>query len=119
MSKLLIHLATGPENPTRAALAFLVARSAAEGGHEVQMFLAGDAVQLARPETASAVNGVGTGNVGEHWDALVAADVAIFLSGMSSKARGVQADVRQGGIQMAQPQKLVELAFWADRTLTY
>jgi hypothetical protein len=28
--RLFVNLATGPENPTRAALAFLVARTAAE-----------------------------------------------------------------------------------------
>lgn len=119
MAKMLIHLATGPENPTRAALALLVGRSAVEAGHEVQLFLAGDAVQLARPETADAVHGVGTGVLAEHWDALVEAGVPIFLSGMSSKARGVEATARAGQVEMAQPQRLVELALWADSTLTY
>ena len=37
MSRILVHLATGPENPTRGALAFLVARTAAAGGHDVSI----------------------------------------------------------------------------------
>jgi uncharacterized protein len=119
MAKFLVHLATGPENPTRAALALLVARTARSEGHEVRLFLAGDAVQLARPETASATQGIGTGSFQEHWDALVAEDVPIFLSGMSSQTRGVGASTRDGQIELAQPQKLVELADWADTTLTY
>ena len=90
MSRLLIHLATGPENPTRGALARLVARTAADEGHDVQVFLAGDAVQYARPATASTAQGIGTGSFGEHWEALVAAEVPIFLSGMSSNARGLE-----------------------------
>ena len=114
-----MHLATGPENPTRAALALLVARTANEAGHEVQLFLAGDAVQLARPETASAAQGIGTGSFSEHWDALTAAGVPVFLSGMSSKARGIEAATREGQAELAPPQKLVELALWADSTLTY
>lgn len=118
MARLLVHLATGPEHPTRAALAFLVARTAAAEGHEVRVFLAGDAVQLARPETAEAVQGIGTGSLGEHWDALAGAGVPVFLSGMSSKARGVEATVREG-IELAPPEKLVELAVWAETTLTY
>jgi predicted peroxiredoxin len=118
MAKILVHLATGSENPTRAALAFLVARSAAEDGHEVQLFLAGDAVQLARPETAQALTGVGTGSLNEHWQALEGRRVPVFLSGMSSKARGVDPSVRDG-VEMAPPQRLVELAVWADTTLTY
>ena len=48
MAKILVHLTHGPEQPTRATLAFLVARSAVEDGHAVSMFLAGDAVQLLR-----------------------------------------------------------------------
>jgi uncharacterized protein len=116
VAKLLVHLATGPENATRAALALLVAKTAADEGHQVQLFLAGDAVQLARRETAEAVQGAGTGNAAEHWDALLAAGVPIFLSGMSSKARGVEP---AQGIELAQPKKLVELAAKADTTLTY
>jgi predicted peroxiredoxin len=102
----------------RAALAFLVARTAAGEGHDVRVFLAGDAVQLARPETAAAVEGVGTGSLGEHWEALADQGVPVFLSGMSSKARGLGAGVREG-IELAPPEKLVELAVWAERTLTY
>jgi len=118
MSRLLVHLATGPEHPTRAALAFLVARTAAEEGHEVRLFLAGDAVQLARPETADAVRGVGTGELAEHWAALAGAGVTILLSGLSSKARGIAGDVRDG-VELAPPGRLVEAALWADATLTY
>lgn len=119
MANLLVHLATGPENSTRAALALLVARAAVEGGHDVRVFLAGDAVQLARPETADAVHGIGTGAFAEHWHALTEAGVPIFLSGMSSKARGVDPALREGQAEMAPPAKLVELALWADSTLTY
>ena len=51
---ILVHLTSGPENPTRAALAFLVARTATEQGHAVSIFLAGEAVQSAtRRLTAS------------------------------------------------------------------
>jgi uncharacterized protein len=116
LAKLLVHLALGPEHPTRAALALLVARTAVSEGHEVQVFLAGDAVQLARPETADAVHGIGTGSFAEHWAALLDASVPIFLSGLSSKARGVEP---LPGVELAPPQRLVQLAVWADSTLTY
>ena len=117
MASVLVHLATGPENPTRAALAMLVARTAADEGHDVSVFLAGDAVQLLRPETAAATQGVGTGSFEEHLGALRDSGVQIYASGMSSKARGV--DVAAAGAEPAQPQKLVELATGAETTLTY
>ncbi len=117
MAKLLVNLATGPENPTRAALALLVAKTAADEGHEVSVFLAGDAVQLLRPETAAATHGIGTGSFQEHWAALRDAGIPVYASGMSSKARGI--DEETAGVQLAPPQKLVELATSAATTLTY
>jgi len=117
MATLLVHLATGPENPTRAALAMLVARTAAAEGHDVSVFLAGDAVHLLRAETAAATHGIGTGAFAEHLGALREAGVTVYASGMSSKARGVDAEA--WGAEPAQPQKLVELASAADTTLTY
>jgi predicted peroxiredoxin len=119
MAKLLVHLATGPENTTRGALALLVARTAVDEGHDVQVFLAGDAVQYARPATASTAHGIGTGSFGEHWEALVSARVPIFLSGMSSNARGLEPEHAAEGIELVPPAKLVELVTWADSTLTY
>lgn len=114
--KLLVHSATGPEQPTRAALALLVARTAVEEGHDVRVFLAGDAVHLARDATSAATTGVGTGNANEHLTALRAAGVTIHLSGMSSKARGIEGSE---GTELCPPTKLVELADWAETTLTY
>ena len=119
MAKILVHLATGPENPTRAALAFLVARTAVAEGHEVRMFLAGDAVQLARRATAEVTQGIGTGSLAEHWRLLADAGVEILLSGMSSKARGVDSEDALGPVELAPPERLVESSLWADRTFVY
>ncbi len=116
MARILVHSATGPDDPTRAALALLIAKTAAEEGHEVQVFLAGDGVHLASSETAEATNGLGTGSVAEHLAALQNAGLTVFLSGMSSKARGIEGGE---GFELAPPQKLVELAVWAETTLTY
>jgi uncharacterized protein len=93
-----------------------VARTAADEGHEVQVFIAGDGVQLVREETAAAAQGIGTGSVAEHLEALRGVGVPIFLSGMSSKARGIEGGHRY---ELAPPQKLVELAVWSDTALTY
>ncbi|MEX2182838.1 MAG: DsrE family protein [Chloroflexota bacterium] len=120
MSRLLVHIATGPENPTRAALGLLVARTALGAGHDVDVFIAGDGVGLLRPETLDAGHGIGTGAFREHMDALVAGGATVYASGLSSKARGLGADALGGlPVTMAPPDRLVELAFAADRVLVY
>lgn len=120
MSRLLVNLATGPEHPTRAALALLVAKSAQAQGHDVDVFLAGDAVGLLRDVTLDAVHGIGTGSLREHFDALAAGGAQFYASGMSSKARGVDADAIGGkSVEFVPPDRLVELTFAADRVLSY
>jgi predicted peroxiredoxin len=120
MTRLLVHIATGPENPTRAALGLLVARTGLAAGHDVDLFLAGDGVGLLRPETLDAGHGIGTGSFREHVDALIAGGATFYASGMSSKARGLSADAFGGlSVTMAPPDRLVELAFAADRVLSY
>ena len=120
MSRLLVHLSSGAEHPTRAALAFLVARTAQRKGHDVDIFLAGDAVNLLRPTTLDLVQGIGTGSLREHFDALVADGVRLYASGMSSKARALDAESIAGApVEFAPPDRLVDLAFEADRVLSY
>jgi predicted peroxiredoxin len=116
MSKLLIHLTRGPEDPTRAALAFLVARSALEDGHDVTLFLAADAVQLLRAEVLDNLVGLGTGSLRDSYDALTDGGARFFVSGMSSKARGFEPN---GTAEAAPPNRLVELALEHDRVITY
>lgn len=120
MGRLLVQIATGPENPTRAALGLLVARTAQAEGHEVDLFFAGDGVGLLRPSTLDAGVGIGTGSFREHMDALVAGGATVFASGQSSKARGLGPD-QLGGlpVQFSPPDVLVRLLFEADRSLSY
>ena len=55
MGRLLVHVTHGPEAPTRAALGLLVAKAAIDEGHDVDVFLAGDAVQLMRDAVLDAL----------------------------------------------------------------
>lgn len=120
MGKMLVHVTCGPEDPTRAALAFLVAKTATGEGHEVSLFLAADAVQLVRDAVLDSLNGVGTGSLRESHDAIVAGGGRFYLSGMSSKARGVgEQDIAGKPAEMAMPDVLVKLAFESDTVLTY
>lgn len=120
MGKLLIHITSGPEAPTRAALGFLVARAGLDEGHDVDVFLAGDAVQLIRDAVLDSLSGLGTGSLRESFDAVADGGGRFFVSGMSSKARGVTEDDLSGKpAELALPAQLVQLAFEADRSFTY
>ena len=120
MPSILIHVTHGPEAPTRAALGFLVGKAAVEQGHRVSFFLAGDGVQLLRDAVLDSLIGVGTGSLRESYDAIVAAGGRFYLSGMSSKARGLsESDLEGKPAEMAMPSRLVELALEHDRVLTY
>jgi uncharacterized protein len=120
VAKLLVHLTSGPESPTRAALGFLVAKAAIEEGHEVTLFLAGDSVQLLRDAVLDSLVGLGTGSLRESYDAVVASGARIYASGMSSKARGLgDPDLDGKPAELAMPNKLVQLALESDRVLVY
>ena len=120
MGTLLVHITAGPEAPTRAALGLLVARAAVDEGHEVDVFLAGDAVQLVRTSVLDSLTGLGTGSLRESFDAVVAGGGRFYLSRMSSNARGVtEADLEDKPAELAVPKQLVQLTFEADRVLTY
>ncbi len=118
--KILIHITNGPENPTRAALGFLVARTAAEQGYSVTLFLAGDAVQLLRNDVLDNLAGLGTGKLREHYDAIVKGGGKFYLSGMSSKSRGiVEADLKDKPAEFAMPKVLLQLSIESDRMFVY
>ncbi len=57
--KVLVKSAWGSDDPTKAAFPFLHANALAKAGHEVQIFLLGEAVSLMRTPVASAIVPVG------------------------------------------------------------
>ena len=120
MATILINITHGPEHPTRAALGFLMAKAAVEEGHDVSLFLAGDAVQLIRDAVLDNLVGLGTGRLRESFDAVAAGGGRVYLSGMSSKGRGVsEADLEGKPAELVMPSRLLQLAVEADTVLTY
>jgi predicted peroxiredoxin len=97
-----------------------VAKTAAESGHEVTVFCAGDAAYLMKDAVVEHTKGIGTGALSENLPAVVEAGVPIYVSGGSSKTRGVlEEDLQNKGATFATPAQLVELTFAADRVLCY
>lgn len=59
MARVLLISTHGSEDPTRAGLAFFMAKGAVEAGHTPEIVLAGDAAVLARKVVADSVVPVG------------------------------------------------------------
>ena len=87
---IMMKSAWGSDDPTKAAFPFLHGLALTEAGHEVQIFLLGEAVALMRKTLANAVTPVGWPPVGETLDKLVAKHVQIYACGACSRARGVK-----------------------------
>lgn len=116
----LVHIHSGPDSPTKATLGFLVALTAQNEGHGVNLFLAGDGAALITDDALASVEGVGTGKLQEHFDALIKGGARIYISGMSAKARDIAEEELEGkAAEFAMPARLVQLAADADVVLAY
>lgn len=117
--KILMKSAWGSDDPTKAAFPFSHGLALAEAGHEVQIYLLGEAVVLMRKVVADAVTPVGWPAVGEFLNKLKAKGVTIYACGACSKARGVtDADLANYGAKFGSPPVFVSLIEWADHIIT-
>lgn len=122
MAKILIHLTHGPEAPTQADRAFLIAKTAIIEGHGVSMFLAGSAVQLLRDDILDSVIGIGDGvtSLRKSYDEIIAGGGKIYLSRISCGARGMTTEELEGKqVELGEPNLLVQLTVDHDRVITY
>ena len=117
--KIVMKSAWGSDDPTKAAFPFLHGLALAEAGHEVQIFLLGEAVGLMRKTLANSVTPVGWPPVGETLDKVAAKHIQIYACGTCSRARGVtEADLSNYGAKFGSPPIFVSLVEWADRVIT-
>jgi predicted peroxiredoxin len=77
--KVLVKSAWGSDDPTKSAFAFLHANALAQAGHEVQIFVLGEAVSLLRDPVANAVVPVGWPPLAETLRATVGLGVPIHV----------------------------------------
>ncbi|HYL72827.1 MAG TPA: DsrE family protein [Bryobacteraceae bacterium] len=117
--KILMKSAWGSDDPTKAAFPFSHGLALAEAGHEVQIYLLGEAVVLMRKVVADAVTPVGWPPVGEVLNKLAGKKVQIYACGACSRARGVtEADIATYGAKFGSPPIFVSLVEWADHVIT-
>ena len=117
--KIVMKSAWGSDDPTKAAFPFSHGLALAEAGHQVQIYLLGEAVVLMRKVVADAVTPVGWPAVGDFLNKLKSKGVTIYACGACSRARGVSdADLSNYGAKFGSPAIFVSLIEWADHIIT-
>ncbi len=117
--KIMMKSAWGSDDPTKAAFPFLHGLALADAGHEVQIFLLGEATSLMRKVTANAVVPVGWPPLLEALQKVASKRIALYACGACCRARGVaEEDLNQWGAKFGNPAIFVGLVEWADRVIT-
>jgi predicted peroxiredoxin len=116
---IMMKSAWGSDDPTKAAFPFLHGLALSEAGHEVRIFLLGEAVSLMRKSVAEAVVPVGWPPLAETLNKIASRKVVIYACGACSRARGVgEGDLANFAAKFGNPQIFVSLVEWADRVIT-
>lgn len=76
--KIMMKTAWGSDDPTRASFAFSHGLALAEAGHDVQIFLTGEATYMMRKATVNAIMPVGWPPLSETLEKVVAKRIPIF-----------------------------------------
>src|SRR5207249_3209405 len=92
--KILLKSARGSDDPTKAAFPFLHGDALSDAGHEVQIFLLGEAVSLMRKSVANSIVPVGWPPLSEVLSKIVTKKIQIYACGACSRARSVTAAAR-------------------------
>src|SRR2546430_12002221 len=117
--RILMKSAWGSDDPTKAAFPFLHGDALSEAGHEVQIFLLGEAISLMRKSVANAVVPVGWPPLSEVLSKIVAKKIPIYACGACSRARGItEADLTEYGAKFGNPRIFVSLVEWSDKIIT-
>jgi predicted peroxiredoxin len=76
--KIMMKSAWGSDDPTRASFPFAHGLALSDAGHEVQIFLTGEATYLMRKATAAAIFPVGWPPLSEMLAKVVAKHISVF-----------------------------------------
>jgi predicted peroxiredoxin len=76
--KIMMKTAWGSDDPTRASFAFIHGLALADAGHDVQIFLTGEATYTMRKATVNAIMPLGWPPLSETLEKVVAKHIPIF-----------------------------------------
>jgi predicted peroxiredoxin len=117
--KIPLKSAWGSDDPTKAAFPFLHGDALSDAGHEVQIFLLGEAVSLMRKSVANSIVPVGWPPLSEVLSKIVTKKIQIYACGACSRARGVtETDLNEYSARFGNPKIFGSLVEWADKIIT-
>jgi predicted peroxiredoxin len=117
--KIMLKSAWGSDDPTKAAFPFSHGHALSEAGHEVRIFLLGEAVGLMRRSVAEAVVPVAWPPVAQLLARVVERKIPIYACGTCASARGItEGDLANWNAKYGNPKIFVSLVEWADRVIT-
>jgi predicted peroxiredoxin len=76
--KIMMRSGWGTDDPTRGSFVFAHALAFADAGHDVQIFLTGEATYLMRKATADAVKPIGWPPLSEMKEKIIAKHIPVF-----------------------------------------
>ncbi len=118
MAKIFMKSSWGSDDPTRAAMVFGHSAALAKAGHQVRMFLLGEASVLARKAIRDQLFPVGWPALAEQWQACVELGVAIEVCDACRIARGISdQDLVDFRATVGSPATLVSGIEWADKII--
>lgn len=119
MSKIFMKSSWGSDNPTNAEMVFGHANALASAGHEVRIFLLGEAVWLARPIVRENMIPVGWPSVAKQWDESLDLGIRIECCGACARARGVtETEISDAGALIGTPDTFVEGIEWSEKIIS-
>ena len=119
MSKILVHLTHGPEEPKQAMMAFSAAKNAIDGGHTVTVLLAENFFPLVHQGAANITSDVCQRSLREYYSALVRQGARIELSGPPLQPTKPKSKTFKPLPGFAVPEALLRLSVGQDRIFTY
>ena len=118
MAKIFMKSSWGSDNPTNAEMIFGHGNALAEAGHEVRIFLLGEAVTLARPVVRENLIPVGWPSIAEQWSQSLKLGIRIECCGACSRGRGVtKEDIENAGAIIGTPDSFVEDIEWSEKII--
>lgn len=117
--KIAISTGYGTDDPTRASLAMIAAKAACDQGHDVLIWLQGEAAVLANPRVYPSVRGINIPPLEEVMAALLAARVQIWVCEACARGRGMDEAMLVPTATFRSMGQFVAEALQRDRTLGF